>query len=541
MKIYDLVVIGAGPAGLTAGIYAGRAKQSVLIIEKENEIGGQIKTTNEVVNYPGVQITTGKALAETMKVQAKNFGVSFAGGEVKSVNLEGNIKSLNTSFGEIRAYSIIIATGGTPRAIGFKGEKEFKGRGVGYCATCDGEFFTDLEVFVIGGGYAAAEEAVFLTRFAKKVTIIVRESDFTCAESVAEKAKKHPKIEVKYNTEVIELIGNDILEKATFVNNKTQERWSFIPDKKDETFGVFVFAGYKPETEFLQGKIEKNSQGYILTDKNMATNVKGIYAAGDVREKDLRQVVTAVSDGALAAIEAEKYVNSLKERLGIVIEKESKERENKKEEFLTYEIKNSLKDLFKHMTKDVYLATIVDEELESSKELVEIIHEFSQLGDKIKIIKKPKGEDIEFEKRISADKFPIVSLLDENKNYTGIKFHGIPGGHEVNSFVVAIYNLGISNPNIDERLKVFASKFNRDINLKVLVSLSCHLCPEIVMNLQKLALLNRGIETEIIDISLFPDLKKEYKIMSVPAILKGNDTIIFGAKSIEELIKFIEN
>lgn len=540
-NIYDLVIIGGGPAGLTAAIYAGRAKQKVLIIEKESVVGGQIKTTNEVVNYPGIPMTTGENLALSMKDQAKNFGAELIQGEVLSVQLNEDIKIIKTTLGEIKGFSVLVATGGTPRKIGFKGEEKFKGRGVGYCATCDGEFFTGLEVFVIGGGYAAAEEAIFLTRFAKKVTIIVREPEFTCAQGVADRALKHPNIEVKFNTEISELIGDKSLEKAIFKNNKTGEEWTFIPEEEDGMFGVFVFAGYKPETEFLKDKINMNPQGYIVTDEKMCTNVEGVYAAGDVREKTLRQVVTAVSDGSLAAVESEKYVEVLREKLGIIEEKEEVKKEIKKPRgpFLAPEIKEKLIEIFGKMTKDVYLATVLDMENQSSIEVVNVLEEFSQLNERIKVIKVKKGEDVNFETFINADKIPVISLLNSDKEYSGIKFHGIPGGHEINSFVIAIYNLGIDSPNIDEELKEFSLNYTKKTNLKVLISLSCHLCPEVVMNLQKLALINKNVETEMIDIGLFPNIKRDYKIMSVPAILKNDGDLTFGSKSITEIIKYL--
>ena len=216
--IYDLIIIGAGPAGISSAIYAGRAKLNTLVLEKES-IGGQIKTTSEIVNYPGVIHHSGSGLMEDMRTQASNFGVKFQDAEVTSVDFNGEIKTLYTNKGELKSRAIIIATGASPRKLGFPGEKEFAGRGIADCATCDGEFFKDLDVFVVGAGFAAAEEAIFLTRFAKKVTVIAREPEFTCAKSIADKVLAHPKIEVKFNTEIVEASGEGVLNHCKFINN----------------------------------------------------------------------------------------------------------------------------------------------------------------------------------------------------------------------------------------------------------------------------------------------------------------------------------
>lgn len=255
-QVYDAIIVGGGPAGLSAAIYLARAKFSVLVIEKE-KFGGQITITDEVVNYPGVYKTSGKELTEQMRKQASDFGADFLLATVKEVELENKIKKVFTDKGIYESVGIILATGSSPRKLGFIGEKEFQGHGVAYCATCDGEFFSGCDVFVIGGGFAAAEEAVFLTKYARKVHIIVREDDFTCAKKVAEKAKNHPKIIVSYNTEIKEASGETQLKKATFINNKTNETWTYEA-KDNETFGIFVFAGYEPATHLFKNQVQLN-------------------------------------------------------------------------------------------------------------------------------------------------------------------------------------------------------------------------------------------------------------------------------------------
>ncbi|MBP3654392.1 MAG: FAD-dependent oxidoreductase, partial [Oscillospiraceae bacterium] len=250
-NLYDVVVIGGGPAGLTAAIYLARAKYRVVVVEKER-FGGQITITHEVVNYPGVARTSGTELTETMRRQAESFGAEFMLAEVEGLDMSGDVKSVKTSRGELKAFGVLLATGAHPRMVGFKGEEDFRGRGVAYCATCDGEFFTGKEVFVIGGGFAAAEEAVFLTKYATRVNILIRGKDFSCAESIADSARNHPKITVRTNTEVLEVFGDSALRGIRFRDKLTGEVTEHrAPD--GDNIGVFVFAGYSPATELIKG------------------------------------------------------------------------------------------------------------------------------------------------------------------------------------------------------------------------------------------------------------------------------------------------
>ena len=303
-NFYDVVVIGGGPAGLTAALYLARARYRVVVVEK-NHFGGQITITSEVVNYPGVGRTSGTELTETMRKQAEGFGAEFLLAEVTGLELSGDIKTVRTGRGDLRCFGVLLATGAHPRMVGFQGEEQFRGRGVAYCATCDGEFFTGKDVFVVGGGFAAAEESVFLTKYARQVTILIRGDDFTCAQATADAARSHEKITVLTNTEVEEVSGDTSLRYLRYRNTKTgQVTKHHAAD--GETFGVFVFAGYEPATELVCGLAELNDQGYILTDRSQKTTADGLYAAGDVCVKPLRQVVTAVGDGALAATELER-------------------------------------------------------------------------------------------------------------------------------------------------------------------------------------------------------------------------------------------
>lgn len=307
-NIYDVVVIGAGPAGLAAGLYAARAKMSVLILEKDRT-GGQIVTTDEVANYPGsIQEATGPSLIARMVEQCEEFGAKTEKDAVESLELEGDIKVIKTVSGkEVQARSVIVATGASPRKLGCPGEKELTGKGVTYCATCDADFFTDLEVFCIGGGDTAVEEAMFLTKFARKVTIVHRRDTLRAAKSIIEKAEKNEKINFIWNSEVKEIKGEGIVESMVLRNRETGEETEYLAHEDDGTFGIFVFVGYIPQTSLFEGILDMEN-GYLVTDADMKTNIPGVYAAGDVRVKSLRQVVTATADGAIAAVQAEKYI-----------------------------------------------------------------------------------------------------------------------------------------------------------------------------------------------------------------------------------------
>jgi thioredoxin reductase (NADPH) len=306
--IYDVIIIGGGPAGLSAGLYAARARMNTLIIEKEGA-GGQIATTDEVANYPGsIAGATGPLLTARMVEQAEEFGAVRVSDEIKEVDFSGKIKVLKSDKAEYQAKSIIIATGAVPRPMGVPGEKELTGRGVSYCATCDAPFFEDLEIFVIGGGDSAVEEAMYLTKFARKVTIVHRRDELRAAKSIQEKAFKNEKMAFMWDTVVEEVKGKGILESIVFKNSKTGELNEVFPDEEDGAFGIFVFVGYLPATKLFDGLIDMEN-GYIKTDDNMKTKIDGVFAAGDNRVKSLRQVVTATADGAIAAVQAEKYID----------------------------------------------------------------------------------------------------------------------------------------------------------------------------------------------------------------------------------------
>lgn len=304
-QTYDTIIIGGGPAGLSAGLYAARSRMKTLIIERA-KYGGQATTTDELENYPGsIEDCTGTKLSERMRHQAEEFGTEFAKDEIVEVELKGDIKVVKGRKETYEAKTIIIATGATPRLSGFKNELEFRGKGVSYCATCDADFFTDLDIAVIGGGDSAITEAIYLTKFAENVTVVHRRDQLRAAKSLQEKAFANPKIKFIWDSVPEEAFGDEILEGLVLKNKKTGETSELKVD------GCFVFVGYDPISQLFDGQIEMEN-GYILTDDDMKTNLPGVFAAGDIRKKLLRQVITAAADGAIAATAAEHYIENHK-------------------------------------------------------------------------------------------------------------------------------------------------------------------------------------------------------------------------------------
>ncbi len=300
--VYEILIIGGGPAGLTAGIYGARSKRDTLIIEKLLP-GGQAGLTDLVENYPGFpEGIEGPELVKRMEEQAKKFGVEILTDEIVDIKLESDPKEIIGRSGTYKAKTVIIASGAEPRKLGVPGEKEFTGKGVSYCATCDGAFFEGQDIAVVGGGDTAVQEAIYLTQFAKRVTIIHRRNKLRASKILQERAFKNDKIDFLWDTVVTEILGDKRVEKIRIKNVKTGE------EKLIEKNGIFIYIGLVPNTAYLEGKINLTLNGYIITDENMRTNIAGVYAAGDIRNKSLRQIVTAVSDGAQAAMSAVGYL-----------------------------------------------------------------------------------------------------------------------------------------------------------------------------------------------------------------------------------------
>lgn len=304
---YDIIIIGSGPAGLAAGLYAARGQMRTLILEKGG-FGGQIATSWEVENYPGAPAdTTGPSLTERMREQCVDFGVEFQTEEFKYFEKTGRTFEVTTSSTVYQTKAIIVATGAQPKLLGCPGELEFRGLGVSYCATCDANFFRNLEIAVVGGGDTAIEEAIYLTKFASKVTVIHRRDKLRAAKVLQERAMENEKIRFVWDS-VVEEIKGDGLVQSIVVKNVKDGALTEIPVQ-----GVFVYVGQIPHTQYFIGTLEKDARDYLITDEDMCTNIPGVFAAGDVRRKSLRQVVTAAGDGAIAAVSAIKYIEDYSE------------------------------------------------------------------------------------------------------------------------------------------------------------------------------------------------------------------------------------
>ncbi|KAB2948326.1 MAG: thioredoxin-disulfide reductase [Candidatus Methanoperedens sp.] len=301
--VYDIVIIGGGPAGLTAGIYVKRAMLNAVLLEKMG-IGGQIIVTDKVENFPGFLEISGADLAAKFEEQARKFGLEMKGmAEVDSIEDKGNIKIIKTTEGDIETKSVIIASGTTPKRLGAKGEVELTGRGVSYCATCDGFFFKEKEVVVIGGGDSAITEAIYLTKMAKKVTVVHRRNELRAEKINQEHAFSNPKISFIWDSVLEEIVGKNVVEKVVLKNLKTNVT------SEVKTDGVFIYVGLIPNTKFAD--VKKDERGFIIANAKMETSVKGIFVAGDCRVTPLRQITTAVGDGAIAAVSAERYLEEL--------------------------------------------------------------------------------------------------------------------------------------------------------------------------------------------------------------------------------------
>ena len=581
--LYDVIVVGGGPAGLTAGLYLARARYRVLILEKD-DFGGQITITNEVVNYPGVGRTTGRALTQTMRQQAQDFGAEFLSAEAIGLDVHGDVKTVHTSCGDLKAFGILLATGASPRKLGFEGESEYAGRGVAYCATCDGEFFTGKEVLVVGGGFAAAEESVFLTTYASKVTVLVREQDFTCDATVAAAAKNNPKIDVRYQVELQGVTaGQGGLREATILNRATGQTETWKP-ADGGTFGVFVFAGYVPATNLVRGVVELDDYGYVVTHGYLETSVPGVYAAGDLRAKNLRQVVTATADGAIAAVELERYAKRMSEKTGLIPQRptscvyeqstaktdaasladttpapapvkrstdaaDAANAVRKPGELFSDTTKQQLNVVFNRMSRPVTLALELDD-TPLSTELRGFIDAMVALsGGKLKSVvvdgeyeKDDMGRSVFDVEHVLPAARPCVRMVVDGKP-TGLAFHGVPSGHEFNSFVLGLYNVAGSGQPLGDDLIERAKSITDPLSIMILVSRTCTTCPETVLASQRIASLNPAVRAEAYDVAHFPELRDHYGAMSVPCIVitraDGTQQVEFGKKSISQMLELI--
>ena len=386
---------------------------------------------------------------------------------------------------------------------------------------------------MVGGGYAAAEESVFLTKFARHVTILVRKDDFSCAASVADQAINHEKITVLTNTVMEEVSGENGLHYARYKNTATGEVTEY---KSEESFGVFVFAGYAPATEVVKGIVELNEQGYIVTDPSQKTSADGVYAAGDVCIKPLRQVVTATSDGALAATELEKYVAAIHRKTGLRADvpapKKSKavvtvngQEEEDSGELFTAEMRQQLDTVFTRMESPLLLKLSLDDRPVSA-ELERFITALAALTDKLTVAVTASSREA-----------PCVCVCKEDGTPTGLAFHGVPGGHEFTSFVLGLYNAAGPGQALDEATRQQIAAITNKTNMKILVTLSCTMCPDLVVAAQRIAAENPNVTAHVYDIRHFENMKEQYNVMSVPCLVINEEKVLFGKKNIRQILE----
>lgn len=534
--VYDAIIVGGGPAGLSAAIYMARARFHVLVIEKE-KMGGQITITSEVVNYPGIFHTSGEKLTSEMIRQAKAFGAEFLSADVTGLELEGDYKTVHTSRGDFKALGIIYAGGAHPRLAGFTGETEFRGHGVAYCATCDGEFFTGRTIFVIGGGYAAVEEGLFLTKYGKKIIMVIRGDDFSIDSAAVEELKENPQVTILYHTQVEKVEGDSAVRRVVLKDRKTGEETVYTADDGD-FYGVFVFVGYAPENGLLQGKVDLNPQGYVITDRDQKTNINGVYAAGDICVKNLRQVVTAVSDGAVAATSLEKYLGSQYRKLHMkrTYVKKVEPREEPKAEaakaeegaFLDDDTRGALKPVLDRFENPITLRLYKDDS-ELSYEDEKLLKELASLSDKVTYEIKNAEPGLEH----------TISIVRNDGTEAGLYFHGVPGGHEFNSFILAMYNTAGPGQDIgeDNEKRIAAIQDKKDVTIAV--SLSCTMCPDLVAAAERIAAASDKVTVHVYDLAHYPDLQNKYNIMSVPCLIVNDKDIHFGKKGVAELLDIL--
>ena len=534
---YDAIIVGGGPAGLSAAIYMARARFRVLVVEKE-KMGGQITITSEVVNYPGIFSTNGEKLTSEMVRQAQAFGAEFLTASVTSLELSGDFKTVYTDRGDFEALGVIYAAGAHPRLAGFEGEAEFRGHGVAYCATCDGEFFSDREIFVIGGGYAAVEEGLFLTKYGRKVRMVVRGDDFSISSVAVEELKAHPQVDILYHTQVEKVVGDAAIRQVVLKDRKTGEETVYQADAGD-FYGVFVFVGYAPENQLLGGQVTLNPQGYVVTDRDQKTNLDGVYAAGDICVKNLRQVVTAVSDGAIAATALERYLGEQYRTLKLERVYQPKKKEEPKPQikeenlsngnFLDGETKAALAPVLARLERPLLLRLYSDGS-DAAKENQSLLQDLAELSNKLtyEVLPAEKGRN------------NALVICDSNGKEKGMNFHGVPGGHEFNSFILALYNAAGPGQDVGDDMQQRIEKISHPIHMDIVVSLSCTMCPDLVAAAERIAADNEKVTVDVYDLAHYPEWQKKYNIMSVPCLIINEKDVHFGKKGVAELLEIIK-
>lgn len=535
-KRYDAIIVGGGPAGLSAAIYMARARFRVLVVEKE-KMGGQITITSEVVNYPGIFSTNGEKLTADMVRQAEAFGAEFLTASVTSLELSGDYKTVHTDRGDFQTLGVIYAAGAHPRLAGFDGETAFRGHGVAYCATCDGEFFSDREIFVIGGGYAAVEEGLFLTKYGRKVRMVVRGDDFSISSAAVEELKAHSQVEILYHSQVEKVTGDSAVREVVIKDRKTGKETVYTA-QGDDFYGVFVFVGYAPENQLLGGQVELNSQGYVVTDRNQKTNLDGVYAAGDICVKNLRQVVTAVSDGAIAATSLERYLGEQYRKLHLQRVYTPKKVAPKQPEeaaavsaghFLDGETKAALAPVLARLERPLLLRLYSDGS-DVGKENESLLQDLADLSEKLSYEILPA----------EAGRRNTLVICDGEGKEKGMNFHGVPGGHEFNSFILALYNAAGPGQDVGQEQQQRIQDITSPTHMDIVVSLSCTMCPDLVAAAERIAADNENVTVDVYDLAHYPEWQKKYNIMSVPCLIINEKDVHFGKKGVSELLELLK-
>lgn len=544
---YDVIIIGAGPAGLSAALYAGRAKLRTLVLDGAQE-GGQIRITQDIENYPGIEKISGEAFTQSMINQAKAVGADIRLAKVKTITPGAKgLHQVITNQGTFEGVGVIVATGAVPKAAGFEGEKTYQGRGVSYCATCDGALFAGKDVFVIGGGYAAAEEAVFLTRFARKVHALVRRDEYTCSGLAAEEVLSNPKIEVHFNTQVVEVTGDELPRAIRLKNNQTGQEWTY--ENKEESFGVFAFVGYTPQTKWLKNIVDVDEGGYIPTGEDMQTSLKGVYAAGDVRPKGLRQLVTATSDGAVAATAAQQYIHQMKKKHNIEVlaqpkppkraqttqDPQTNETTQEPEGFLAPQVVAQVKEIFAQLPKTVEIKGALGED-EFSDQLGAFLQEIGEINSKkvrVSLFKNKADQQM-----LGLDRMPGFVITAPGKK--PLYYYILPAGHEFQSFILALEQMAGLEQDFAKEVMEKLLGLTKPIKVQVGVTLTCPMCPPVVQGMQALAAKAPFIDLEIIDVQYYPDFQQKHNVMSVPIMVVNDEKTYLGRTDVLGLIERLE-
>lgn len=573
-NLYDAVIIGGGPAGLTAAIYLGRACRRVLVVEKDR-LGGQIATTANVVNYPGVLAASGAELANTMAKQAANFGAEFLAAEVTGLSMDSDVKTVHTSAGDVICLSVLLATGAAPRKIGFGGENDFEGRGVSYCATCDGALFAGKEVIVIGGGYQAAEEAVFLTKYAKKVTVMMRKGDFSCAASVAKAAWDNPKIEVLPNTRVTRITGDTAVRAAVIEDTVTKGRETWRPENEDEPFGVFVLAGRKPATGLVRGVAQLDDDDCVIVNEKQETTCPGLFAAGDVCPKNLRQVATAVGQAAATATEMEGFIAQARRKTGLApqakpaaspgeitemlnasasaaaVRTEGAANAAGEKPLITPDMTEQAKATLAGMAQPLLLRVSLND-LPVSENVRRFMDEFAQLDSdgkiKVEYADQPGSSNNQADSSAPAaaassevaPDLPEIKICFANGEWSRISFHEVPIEHEFTPFLSALSNIAGPGDAISDEARAAIARIDRPLDVKIAAGLDCPRCYKTIIPAIQATCLNGNLRLNVYDIAHFPALQRKHNIMSAPFTILNDGEVLKPGGSISTMDDLLE-